>query len=122
MKAKEIYDIAKKVMFEKSSSKDYDFYYLENLNILLIDNFQLNNDLRVSRNLEPLKDIPRLVKNEDDVPYENDLCINVLTRGLAANLFVDDDMSKYNKFYVDYMNAQTRIAPLISTQILDVYS
>ena len=45
MTVKELYERAKSLMFEKQSSKDYDNYYIPWTNVLLSENFDLENSL-----------------------------------------------------------------------------
>ena len=46
MNVDKLYKITKSIMFEKATSKDYDNYYIENINLVLAENFELNNNLR----------------------------------------------------------------------------
>ncbi|MFV0551059.1 MAG: hypothetical protein ACK5L6_03930 [Anaerorhabdus sp.] len=121
MKANELYKITKSLMFEKSSSKDYDNYYLANLNNLLVENFQLNNDILESRGLPVLENIPFIASGEDEVKYVDILCYDVLPKGLAAKFFIDDDLNKKGDFYTSYLNAKIEASILVPTTVKDVF-
>lgn len=121
MKASELYKITKALMFEKSSSKDYDDYYLANLNNLLVENFQLNNDILENRGLPILESIPFLNSGEDEVKYVDILCYDVLPKGLAAKFFIDDDLNKKSDFYTSYLNARIEASELVPIAVKDVF-
>ena len=53
MTVQELYKLTKNLMFEKPTSKDYDNYYMDNINVLLSENFDLNNHVREFRGKEP---------------------------------------------------------------------
>ena len=66
----ELYDLAKATMFEKPTSKDYDNYIIPWLNVLLQENFNLNNHLRLKHDEDELEDCPWMESMDDEVPYE----------------------------------------------------
>ncbi len=106
MTVKELYEHAKALMFEKKNSNDYDGYYIQWINMLLSENFDLNNGLRVSRRLPELLRVPFISHEDDEIAYEEDLTYEVLGNGLASKFFIDDDLSKFNLFDTEYRNAQ----------------
>lgn len=121
MTVKELYELAKAMMFEKKTSKDYDGYYKPYINILLSENFGLNNNLRINEGKEPLKDIPLIELDSDEIPYEPVVCREILPNGLAMYFFIDDDLSKFNVFNTNYINAQTKYMKGVDTSVSDVY-
>ena len=121
MTVKELYELAKAMMFEKKTSKDYDGYYKPYINILLSENFGLNNNLRINEGKEPLTDIPLIELDSDEIPYEPVVCREILPNGLAMYFFIDDDLSKFNVFNTNYINAQTKYMKGVDTSVSDVY-
>lgn len=122
MKVEELYKITKSIMFEKATSKDYDNYYIDNINIVLSECFDVNNNLRLQKGLDELLVIPKVTKKDDTIPYEDVVCREVLPKGLASKFFIDDDLAKFNIFNTDYLNAQSTYTRLIYTPIKDVYA
>lgn len=122
MKAEELYKITKALMFEKATSKDYDNYYLDNINVILADTFNLNNVLREFKGLDPLINIPTVTKKDDEITYEPELCSRVLPNGLASRFFIDDDLSKFNIFTTYYENAKIETMRFIPSEVVDVYA
>ena len=70
MTVKELYSLAKSLMFEKANSKDYDSYYISHINVLLMENFKINNNMRLAVGKEVLDTVPYVSNDEDLIPYE----------------------------------------------------
>jgi len=121
MTVKELYELAKSMMFEKKTSKDYDNYYIPWINVLLVDNFSLNNHLRIKHNKEALTEVPLISEDTDEIEYEIEMCYEVLPYGLAAKFFIDDDLSKYDIFNTDYENRQSKYMWGLEVAVEDVY-
>lgn len=121
MTAKELYDLAKSMMFEKPTSKDYDNYYISWINVLLSENFDLNNHLRAKHHKDELTEIPTVSQGSDQVPYETEMCYEILPYGLAAKFFIDDDLSKFDIFNTNYENALSKYSWGIEQTVEDVY-
>lgn len=121
MTVKELYEMAKALMFEKTTSRDYDNYYMKWINTLLAENFDLNNSLLVANGDDALDEIPTVSKDDDELPYEDVINRSVLPYGLAANFFIDDDLSKFDIFNTYYQNAQMRLMRGNGVYITDVY-
>ena len=84
-----------------------------------MENFDLNNQLRKFKGKEELEKAPIIVQDEDDLQYEEEICREVLSNGLACKFFIDDDLSKFNIFNTFYLNAQAkyiRFVPIESEQ------
>lgn len=122
MNAEELYKITKSIMFEKATSKDYENYYLDNINLILSECFTLNNDMREFKGLEKLTTIPRVTKKDDIIPYEIEICSTVLPYGLASRFFIDDDLAKFNIFTTNYENSKISCMRLKETPVVDVYA
>lgn len=99
-------------MFDKPTSKAYDSYYLNHLNVILAELFAENNALREVAGKDALKEIPQITNENDDVDYEPQMLLNVIPKGLAAQLMIDDDPSKYSVYATAYTNARSAIMPV----------
>jgi hypothetical protein len=121
MTVKELYELAKAMMFEKSTSRDYDNYYIPWINVLLSENFDINNSLLRSIGEEPLDEIPSVSLDTDVLPYEDRVCREILPYGLAAHFFIDDDLSKYDIFNTKYENARMAYMKGRTVAMTDVY-
>ena len=121
MTVKELYERAKSLMFEKQSSKDYDNYYIPWTNVLLSENFDLENSLLIRDGEDALDEIPMVTSDTDELPYHDVINYEILPYGLAANFFIDDDLSKYDIFHTYYQNAQMKYMKGNELSITDVY-
>ena len=121
MTVKELYERAKSLMFEKQSSKDYDNYYIPWTNVLLSENFDLENSLLLRDGEDALDEIPMVTSDTDELPYHDVINYEILPYGLAANFFIDDDLSKYDIFHTYYQNAQMKYMKGNEVFITDVY-
>lgn len=121
MTVKELYERAKSLMFEKQSSKDYDNYYIPWTNVLLSENFDLENSLLLRDGEDALDEIPMVTSDTDELPYHDVINYEILPYGLAANFFIDDDLSKYDIFHTYYQNAQMKYMKGNEVSITDVY-
>lgn len=121
MTVKELYERAKSLMFEKQSSKDYDNYYIPWTNVLLSENFDLENSLLLRDGEDALNEIPMVTSDTDELPYHDVINYEILPYGLAANFFIDDDLSKYDIFHTYYQNAQMKYMKGNEVSITDVY-
>ncbi len=121
MTVKELYERAKSLMFEKQSSKDYDNYYIPWTNVLLSENFDLENSLLLRDGEDALDEIPMVTSDTDELPYHDVINYEILPYGLAANFFIDDDLSKYDIFHTYYQNAQMKYMRGNEVSVTDVY-
>ena len=121
MTVKELYERAKSLMFEKQSSKDYDNYYIPWTNVLLSENFDLENSLLLRDGEDELDEIPMVTSDTDELPYHDVINYEILPYGLAANFFIDDDLSKYDIFHTYYQNAQMKYIRGNEVSVTDVY-
>ena len=121
MTVKELYEIAKNLMFEKKTSRDYDGYYMLWINVLLSEQFDLNNHLRLKHDKDILEKIPTVSNDDDVIPYEHEMCYEILPFGLAQNFFIDDDLAKYDIFHTYYENAMSKYMWGVEVTVEDVY-
>ena len=117
--AKDVYEHAKSLMFEKPSSTIYDNYWKPNLNRILVELFNENNIARVFNGKKKLE-APQVIESASDVmEYEDEYVLNVIPLGLAARFLIDDDLNKYAIFNTDYNNARVSAQKLVSKEKLD---
>lgn len=121
MTVRELYELTKAMMFEKKTSRDYDDYYIPWINVLLSENFDIENSLLRGEGETPLDDIPSVANDTDELPYHDRINREVLPYGLAAKFFIDDDLSKYDLFNTDYQNARMAYMRGKMTAMTDVY-
>ena len=121
MTVKELYELAKSMMFEKSTSRDYDNYYIPWINVLLSENFDIENSLLRGDGETPLDEIPTVTQDTDVLPYHDRINREILPYGLAAHFFIDDDLSKYDIFNTKYENARMAYMKGKMTSMTDVY-
>ena len=121
MTVRELYELAKSMMFEKPSSTDYDNYYIPWINVLLSENFELNNHLRAKHGEDALESVPFVTADTDEIKYEREMCYEILPFGLAQNFFIDDDLSKYDIFHTYYENAMSKYMWGTESKVEDVY-
>ena len=115
----DIYKMTKDLMFEKGSSKIYDDFLISNVNRLLVELFEENNADRVFHGKEKLES-PQIVASRSDVlTYEDDIVLNILPLGLAAQFYIDDDLNKYSIFATMYNNARTLNQKIVSRKKLN---
>jgi hypothetical protein len=122
MTVADLYSLAKSMMFEKTTSKDYDNYYLPWINVLLSENFDINNSIRTREGLAVLTEIPTVSKTTDVLPYEDVVNREILPYGLASKFFIDDDLSKFDIFNTNYENAQMKYMQGCEVSVTDTYA
>ena len=110
MTAYQLYEVAKKILFAKSSAKDYDQYYLTNLVIILNELFEENNAYREFDDKLPLTERYNYsITADTEINYEDPYLYEVIPHGLAYRLSIDDgDGSVSSILNTDYMNARSR--------------
>lgn len=94
----------------QSNSSGYKEFYLGILNQVLAECLELENGLRVQEGLAPYKEAPYLESMDEQVPYHQQLILNVLPYGVGTLLFLGDDenpkatyfSSKYNENKMKY--------------------
>lgn len=121
MTVDELYATTKGLMFEKSTSVDFDDNYIPWTNVLLSENFDINNSIRIRKGLMPLTSRPRVTQGSDEIGYEEEMLYEILPYGLAKYLFIDDDHEDVNIFDTHYYNARQRYMKFIEVPIKDVY-
>ena len=103
----EIYQTALCLMYENTkNTKDYDPYLFSVINVLIAENYELNNTYREAYGIKPLDAMPYVTEKSDTVPYEPVFCRQIIPYGMASHFFVDDSMNKHADFYALYNNAR----------------
>ena len=108
MTAYELYKRALSYNFETSTS-EYNDYYMGFINILLSENYTLNNTILRMRGQEELMECPFITSKDDEIPFEPELANTVLPLGLAAHLAKEDEQQLYNVYIDMYTNARKRV-------------
>ena len=88
---------------------------------MLQENFNLNNHLRLKHDEDELEECPWMENMTDEVPYEVEMCREILPYGLAANFFIDDDLSKYDILHRYYENMQSKYSWGVEVKVEDTY-
>lgn len=110
--ALEVYGLTKNKIFERSSSRDFDYDWLTILNMALSDLFDFNNAYRLAEGKEELEDVPYLENETDIVPYEYQVIMDLVVIYMAREFMKDDDLSKFNLFETQYANNYQRLIKL----------
>ncbi|MCR5372707.1 MAG: hypothetical protein K6E41_04500 [Solobacterium sp.] len=121
MTAEEMYENVKALMFERLNSVDFDENYIPWLNIVLSENFDINNSIRTEKGLSPLYKRPVIRNEADRLNYEEEMINEILPLGLAKYLWIDDDHENVNIFDALYQNAQQRYMKFAEVPMKDVY-
>lgn len=121
MTVDELYELTKGLMFEKSTSVDFDDNYIPWVNMLLSENFDINNSIRRSKGLNPLVNRPRVTQGTDELTYEEEMLYEILPYGLAKYLFIDDDHEDVNIFDTHYFNSRQHYMKYREVPFKDVY-
>lgn len=108
MTAYELYKTALGYNFETSTS-EYNDYYQGFINLLLAENFTLNNTLLRMKGEEDLKEIPVITSKDDEIPFQDEINRTVLPIGLAAHLAKEDEQQLYNVYIDMYKSARARL-------------
>lgn len=94
------------------------------LNVLLGELFHVNNNLRQSKELPVLTEIPQIETLQDEITYEQEIQLTVMPYGIAEKYAAYDDntvnIGYYNSLYVNGVNYCTRGIPQ-ENGVIDLY-
>ena len=122
MKANDIFNTVITLMFGTDKDRnEYEPYFLPTLNMILAENFVVNNALRVSHGKEALSSVPRAESLEDDILYEDIFCNVIIPYGCAGNIFTEDDRGIGNAYKNKYEYERTRALCCCYEEACDVY-
>lgn len=87
----------------ESDTSPYTDYAVPLINLVLAETFELNNNVRLSKELAPLSAIPTLTAVTDALTYETEVLLRVVPLGLVGRLYVDEGntavLSMYKQEY-----------------------
>lgn len=119
MKVREIYKLTKSWIFEKQGSTNFDDQIIDITNKVLAELYEQNNMCRMFYGKVPFIDgiAPHLVHNlDDEVDFEEEFQLEIIPKGIDANLLLDDDLSKKAIYDVEYNNAQVSHQKMVSNE------
>ena len=76
------------------------------LNVILGELYDVANRRREFRGEEPFRSLPQIDELDDELPYDEELVVRVIPKGLVARLFSEDcDNAQLAMYRQDYLNA-----------------
>lgn len=124
MTVQEIYKKSKAWMFEKPSSTIYDNNIVDVCNKVLAETYEENNMCRMFKGKAPFFDgimAHQVSELSDDVDYEEEYLLDVIPKGITANLLMDDDLSKMSIYQTEYNNARVLHQCMVPFSTLEEY-
>lgn len=110
MTAEQLFNASVSLMFgEAADRSDYQPFYLDVLNILIAENFDINNSLRIQKKSEPLEEIPYISDLTDELTYEDIFNRQILPYGLAGYLYMEDDPGIATEYKNKYEYERQRV-------------
>lgn len=111
MKASEIFEFFVALTFSNTQADkdDYAQFFLPTLNMLLRDNFEINNTLRLARGKEAFKNTPFIKDISEEVEYEEEFTRLILPFGCAGYIYADDDPNMAADYKNKYEYERTRV-------------
>ena len=123
MTVKECYEQAVSLVPEKPEENlDMQKFAVTWCNILLAETLGHEHILRKEKNLPKLPRVPQVEKDEEEIPFDDELVRRVFPYGMARFVFREnDDISGSHEFYQLYVNALSEAVPVFAEEIEDVY-
>lgn len=121
MTVNELHQICNNLMFEQNSNTDYQFAFINVLNLVLAENFTANNVLRKQKGLEMFETIPAVASFDDVLSYEERLLKNVIPYGCCYWLYLEDDASIADRYKLQYDMAKQTLNNAVYVDIEDYY-
>ena len=112
--ANEVYTLVKNNLQERPTSRDFDNYWMDILNLSLVDLYDFNNAFRLSAGKEELTEIPWVSSKDDIIPYEMQVVTDLVVIRMCREFMKDEDMNKFNLFEIQYTNNYQRLIKLDS--------
>lgn len=76
------------------------------LNVILGELYEIANRRREGRGEEPFHSLPQIHSLDEELPYDEELSVRVIPKGLVARLFSEDcDNAQLAMYRQDYMTA-----------------
>lgn len=122
MKVSAIFDAAVTLMFGVDVDKqDYQPFYINILNVLIAENYYINNALRKSRGKSEMTSIPYITDMEDDLDFEDEFTRQILPYGVAGYIYTDDDKGLGSEYKNKYEYERNKVFFATYEEINDVY-
>ncbi len=122
MTGNDLYEVAKRLIYEKLGEAYYPKYSLVYINLLLAENFDLNNSIREWNEDDALENMVQLDALTDEIKgFVPQMMYEILPLGLAKYFFIDDDLKRFNIFDTLYFNAQQKYTKAVPYSMTDVY-
>ena len=118
MTVKECYEHAVSLIPEKPEENlDMQKFAVTWCNILLAETLCHENILRKEKNLPKLPRVPQVEKDEDEIPFDDEMVRKVFPYGMARFVFREnDDVSGSHEFYQLYANALSEAVPVFAEE------
>jgi hypothetical protein len=120
MTENEIYKQALLLMGETGTS--YDAFELAVANQVIVECFNANNSILLSKSLTALTVIPTITNKTDTLIYDSGLIREVFPYGIAAKLSLQDNPTLYNAMNYEYETRKGIYSKGIVGKITDYYS
>lgn len=103
MTANELLKAAVELM-DDTDTTSYSETAVAKINLLLVDTFELNNNILLSKGEESLDDIPVISDINEDIVYEPELLYNVLPLGLVCMIYANESDPAMLSYYEQKYN------------------
>lgn len=123
MTADDIFDTTLTLMFASADEKtDYQTAFLSALNLTLAETFNVNNSIRVSKDLAELTAIPTIAATTETMTYDDVVCRRILPYGIAGMIMAEDDKSQAIQYKNKYEYEIANSYNAAYVEIADYYS
>lgn len=105
-----------------SDKVDYTDAFIPVLNIILAETFDVNNSIRVYKELAELTTIPTVTATTDTMTYEDEILRRVIPYGIAGTLYQEDNASLAAQYMNKYDYARMNAYKAAYVEITDYYA
>lgn len=125
MTIRDIYRLSLGLLAEnEADATDYEAQVVPIINIMSQELFELNRAICIYKGVEQLETAPYfedLSNLNVEMPYDVQICANVIPYGLAAKLALDDEMAKAAYFNNEYVEKQRQFTRYRVGVVEEVY-
>ncbi len=123
MTVKECYEQAVALIPEvPEDNVDMQKFAVKWCNLLLAETFPYENAYRRGKDLPELEAVPKVLKEGDEIPYNDTMVRAAFPYGMARWIFREnDDVAGSHEYYQLYAVALSESVPLLYSDITDVY-
>lgn len=123
MKVKEIYETAVSFIPERpEDNPELRKFAVPWCNFLLAEALPYENAFRRGKKMPELGAPAKVISDEDEVPYNENLVSRAFPYGMARWIFREnDDVAGSHEYYSLYVNACREAIPLVIEEIKDIY-